>query len=57
MAPREVIDYVIVHELAHTIHKNHSSHFWGLVESIVPNWKVHRMYLREEGWRYEIPRF
>ncbi|MDD2891843.1 MAG: SprT family zinc-dependent metalloprotease [Candidatus Gracilibacteria bacterium] len=57
MAPREVIDYVVVHELAHTIHKNHSSHFWGLVESIVPDWKAHRTHLREEGWRYEIPKF
>jgi len=48
MAPREVIDYVVVHELAHTVHKNHGSHFWGLVESIEPNWKTHRTHLQKE---------
>ena len=48
MAPREVIDYVVVHELAHTVHKNHSSRFWELVESIEPNWKTHRNHLQKE---------
>lgn len=57
MAPREVIDYVVVHELAHTIHKNHSPRFWNLVESIMPDWKIHRTHLKEEGWKYEIPKF
>lgn len=54
MVPREVIDYVVVHELAHTIHKNHSSRFWGLVESIMPDWKEHRAHLKEEGWKYTL---
>lgn len=49
MAPKKVIDYVVVHELAHTVHKNHSPRFWKLVESIIPDWKSHRIHLREEG--------
>ena len=54
MAPIEVIDYVIIHELAHTIHKNHSSNFWGLVASIMPEWKLHRTHLWEHGWKYRM---
>lgn len=55
MTPREVIDYVVVHELAHTVHKNHSHRFWGLVESIEPEWKIHRQHLQKEGWKYVLP--
>ncbi|MDD5376842.1 MAG: SprT family zinc-dependent metalloprotease [Candidatus Gracilibacteria bacterium] len=57
MAPKEIIDYVVVHELSHTVHKNHSKYFWNLVESIIPDWKAHRRYLKEEGWRYALPKF
>lgn len=46
MAPEAIIDYVVIHELAHTVHKNHSARFWKLVRSIVPDWKTHRTHLR-----------
>ncbi|MCS5591963.1 MAG: M48 family metallopeptidase [Gammaproteobacteria bacterium] len=49
MAPMSVIDYVIVHELSHTIHKNHSSDFWGLVEAILPEYKQAKKWLKENG--------
>ena len=51
MAPMSVIDYVIVHELAHTVHKNHSSEFWGLVESILPDYKPANKWLKENGYK------
>jgi len=57
MVPTEVIDYVIVHELAHTVHKNHSPRFWWLVESIVPDWNIHRAHLKAEGYRYILHEF
>jgi predicted metal-dependent hydrolase len=44
--PFELIDYVIVHELAHTRHMNHGSEFWALVSSIDPNYKKNRHALK-----------
>ena len=46
-APFEVIDYVVVHELAHLIHPNHSDRFWDLVGQFHPNWRASRQWLRE----------
>ena len=51
MAPIQVIDYVIVHELVHTIHKNHSAKFWQKVETIMPNYKDARYWLKENGYK------
>ncbi|MEW6400572.1 MAG: SprT family zinc-dependent metalloprotease [Chloroflexota bacterium] len=49
MAPMEVVDYVVVHELAHLRVKNHSRKFWKLVESILPGYKLQRKWLRDHG--------
>ena len=51
MAPMSVIDYVIVHELVHTIHRNHSIKFWNSVESIMPDYKEHRQWLKLNGYK------
>lgn len=48
-APKDVIDYVIVHELAHVKHKNHSKNFWSEVEKFVPDYKEKRKWLKEHG--------
>jgi predicted metal-dependent hydrolase len=45
MAPAEVVDYVIIHELAHRKHMNHSKKFWDMVGHYCPNWKKHRRWL------------
>jgi predicted metal-dependent hydrolase len=49
MAPPLVIDYVIVHEMSHLIHRNHSPKFWKQVESVLPDYKVRKKWLRDHG--------
>ncbi|WQZ95423.1 M48 family metallopeptidase [Helicobacter pylori] len=46
-APKEAIDYVIIHELAHTIHKNHSKNFWRCVKIFCPNYQTLRNHLKQ----------
>ena len=48
-APTDILDYVIVHELAHTKELNHSPRFWKLVAQAVPEFKEKRKWLRENG--------
>ena len=47
MAPQDIIDYVIVHELMHIKEKNHSAAFWKLIEVVMPEYKVHRRWLKD----------
>ena len=54
MAPPPVIDYIIVHEMSHLIHRNHSDKFWKLVESILPDYKVRKKWLRDYGVRMDL---
>lgn len=49
MCPTEVIDYVVVHELCHVAHKNHSREFWRAVGEIIPDYKDRRSWLRENS--------
>lgn len=48
-APIEVIEYVIIHELAHLIEMNHSSRFWDVVKSACPNYDQQEKWLKNHG--------
>ncbi len=49
MAPLEIVDYVVVHELAHLLENNHSIRFWSQVERILPDYAQRRKWLKENG--------
>ncbi len=49
MAPLQIIDYVIIHEICHIKEKNHGPRFWSLVESIIPDYKQKRRWLKDNG--------
>jgi len=50
--PPEILDYVVVHELAHRKQMNHSSLFWAEVEKVLPDYKARRVWLKENGRDY-----
>lgn len=49
MAPLDIVDYLIVHELTHIKVKNHSKHFWKMAGSILPNYKECSAWLKVNG--------
>ena len=49
MAPPEILNYVVAHELCHIRHSNHQSEFWKLLESIMPDYSIHRDWLKQNG--------
>ena len=49
LAPKEVIDYVVVHELCHRKEMNHSKAFWHEVEKVLPQYKESIKWLKDEG--------
>lgn len=47
--PLAVVDYVVVHELSHVFHKNHSAAFWNTVKTFCPEYKALRAYLKQKN--------
>lgn len=54
MCPLPIIDYVVVHELCHLKHMNHSRDFWKCVEDILPNYKALRKELKEHNYLMDL---
>lgn len=49
MAPMNIVDYIIVHELAHLKHRNHTQAFWSLVDCVIPDYIERKNWLRING--------
>lgn len=49
MAPLSVIDYVVIHELAHTQERNHSKNFWIKIKVLMPNFEKYANWLKRNG--------
>ncbi len=54
LAPPEILDYIVVHELCHLRHMNHFKEFWAEVESILPEYTKAKRWLKENGILLEI---
>lgn len=49
LAPQTIIDYLVVHELCHIHHRNHSNAFWNEVAKVLPDYRERKNWLRENG--------
>ncbi len=54
MAPLPILDYVVVHELTHLIHSNHSKEFWAEVKKVIPDYLECREWLKVKGNTLEV---
>lgn len=54
MAPSFVLDYIVVHELCHLIHMNHSREFWGEVKRIIPDYKKSEIWLKQNNLKMHV---
>nr|WP_277987251.1 SprT family zinc-dependent metalloprotease [Microbulbifer salipaludis] len=54
LAPEPVVDYLVIHEVCHLQHHNHSREFWSLVASLCPDYKRLRRWLKENGHTLQL---
>ena len=54
MAPSNVLDYIVVHELCHMEYKDHSKAFWDRVYSVLPDYDLRRQWLKNNGIKLDL---
>lgn len=54
MAPAYIIDYIVVHEMCHMYHKDHSKEFWNMVSNVMPDYEGRREWLRDNGIKLNL---
>ncbi len=55
LAPLKILDYIVVHELAHLLYPNHSTQFWNEVDKMMPDFQERKVWLREHGEGMDSP--
>jgi len=54
MAPPKIIDYIVVHELSHMHHRNHSNAFWNEVDKVMPDYRERKAWLKKNGANFDL---
>lgn len=54
MAPSPVLDYIVVHEMCHLVHMNHSKEFWEQLKRVLPDYEDRKAWLRNNGIKYDL---
>jgi predicted metal-dependent hydrolase len=54
MAPPKIIDYVVVHELCHIYHRNHSDAFWNEIDKVMPDYRERKTWLKQHGAELDL---
>ena len=54
MAPIQVFDYILVHEMVHMIERGHTKNFWRLVSQVISDYEEHKIWLQEHGVELDI---
>lgn len=54
MAPLRIVDYIVVHELCHLHHRDHTAAFWNEVDKVMPDYRVRKEWLRQRGAEMDL---
>ncbi|MGV8168389.1 MAG: M48 family metallopeptidase, partial [Alkaliphilus sp.] len=54
MTPSPILDYIIVHEMCHLVHLNHSKEFWQLLKRVLPDYEERKNSLKNDGIKYDL---
>ena len=54
MAPQTIIDYIVVHELCHFHHRDHTQAFWNEVDKLLPTYRERKEWLKWRGASMEL---
>jgi predicted metal-dependent hydrolase len=54
MAPANVLDYIVVHEMCHLVHMDHSKEYWQLLQRVMPDYELRKTWLKHNGIKYDL---